>query len=89
MSIKFDARLKETNRKMESALDVLNKEFSGIRAGRAHPSLLEPIKVECYGSLMPLSQVASVNAPEPRLLAIQVWDKSMVKAVEKAIVEAN
>ncbi|PIZ32488.1 MAG: ribosome recycling factor [Alphaproteobacteria bacterium CG_4_10_14_0_8_um_filter_37_21] len=89
MSLKFDGRLNETNRKMESALDVLNKEFAGIRAGRAHPNLLEPIKVESYGAVMPLSQVASISAPEPRLLVIQVWDKTMVKPIEKALIEAN
>ncbi|HCU07243.1 MAG TPA: ribosome recycling factor [Holosporales bacterium] len=89
MSFKFDDRLKEINRKMESAIEVLNKEFDGIRAGRAHPNLLAPIMVESYGTVMPLSQVASVSAPEPRLLVIQVWDRSMVKAIEKALVDAN
>jgi ribosome recycling factor len=89
MSFKIDDRLKEVNRKMESAIEVLNKEFAGIRAGRAHPNLLEPVMVESYGTVMPLSQVASVSAPEPRLLVIQVWDRSMVKSIEKALVDAN
>jgi len=89
MYFKFDDRLKETNRKMESSIEVLHKELAGIRAGRAHPNLLEPVRVESYGTVMPLSQVASVSAPEPRLLVIQVWDKTMVKPIEKALVEAN
>lgn len=89
MTLKFDKSLEEVNRKMIAAIDVLNREFSGIRAGRAHPNLLDPIKVDSYGSLVPISQVANINAPEPRLLVVQVWDKSNVKAIEKAIIDAN
>lgn len=89
MSIKFNPSLDDVNFRMETALDVLNREFSGVRAGRAHPNLLDPIRVDAYGTMMPLSQVATVGAPEPRLLTVQVWDKSHVKAVEKAIVDAN
>ena len=85
MSTRVDPRLEDFNRRMNSAVDVLSKEFSGIRAGRASTNLLDPIKVDAYGSLMPLSQVGTVNAPEARLLTVQVWDKGMVKAVEKAI----
>lgn len=87
--MKFDTRLNDINRRMEAAVDVLAQEFAGIRAGRAHPSLLDPIRVDAYGSVMPMAQVGTVSAPEPRLLVVQVWDRSMVKAVEKAIVEAN
>ncbi|CAO5677763.1 MAG: Ribosome-recycling factor [Holosporales bacterium] len=89
MSIKFDSRLNDVNRRMQAAVDVLNSEFAGIRAGRAHASLLDPVRVDVYGALMPLNQLATVSAPEPRLISVQVWDRSQVKAVEKAIVEAN
>ena len=89
MTIKFDASLSDVNNRMLKSVDVLNREFSGIRAGRAHPNLLDPIKVDSYGSLVPISQVASVSAPETRLLVIQVWDKSNVKPIEKAIVDAK
>lgn len=75
----------DLTRRMDGALETLRREFSGLRAGRAHPALLEPVRVEAYGSEMPLSQVGTVGAPEPRMLTVQVWDKSMVKAVEKAI----
>lgn len=89
MTLKFDKSLEDVNRRMLAAIDVLNREFSGLRAGRAHPSLLDPIKVDSYGSLVPISQIGNVSAPEPRLLVVQVWDKSNVKAVEKAITDAN
>ncbi len=79
----------ELRRRMTGAFDVFKKELSGLRTGRASVSLLEPIQVDAYGSHMPLSQLGTVNAPEPRMLTVQVWDKSMVKAVEKAIREAN
>lgn len=79
----------DLSRRMDGALETLKKEFSGLRTGRASTSLLEPVQVDAYGSLMPLSQLASVSAPEARLLSVQVWDKGMVKAVEKAIREAN
>ncbi|MBN8521328.1 MAG: ribosome recycling factor [Alphaproteobacteria bacterium] len=79
----------ETKRRMEGAIDSLGKEFSGLRTGRASTSMLEPVMVEVYGSKMPLNQVASVSAPEPRLLSVQVWDGSNAKAVEKAIRESG
>ena len=79
----------DLSRRMDGALETLKKEFSGLRTGRASTSLLEPVQVDAYGSLMPLNQLASVSAPEARLLSVQVWDKGMVKAVEKAIREAN
>ena len=79
----------DLRRRMEGAVDVLHKEFAGLRTGRASASLLEPIVVDAYGSEMPLSQVGTVGVPEPRLLTVQVWDKSVVKAVEKAIRESN
>jgi ribosome recycling factor len=79
----------ELRRRMTGAIDSFKKELSGLRTGRASVSLLEPIQVEAYGSHMPLSQLGTVGAPEARMLTVQVWDKSMVKAVEKAIREAN
>jgi ribosome recycling factor len=81
--------LNELKRRMQGALATLKHELSGLRTGRASPSLLDPVQVEAYGSRMPLIQLATVSVPEPRLLAVQVWDKSMVHAVEKAILAAN
>ena len=79
----------ELRRRMNGALDVLKKEFSGLRTGRASASLLEPVQVEAYGSHMPISQVGTVSVPEPRMLTVSVWDRGLVKAVEKGIREAN
>ena len=81
--------LNELKRRMQGALQALKHELGGLRTGRAAPSLLEPIQVEAYGSHMPLNQLATVSVPEPRLLSVQVWDKSMVHAVEKAIYASN
>lgn len=89
MSERIDPRLQDFARRMDAAIDVLQKEFVGVRAGRANVNLLDPVKVDAYGSLMPLSQVGTVGAPEPRLLTVQVWDKGMVKATEKALRESN
>ncbi|MBS7539953.1 ribosome recycling factor [Ancylobacter lacus] len=75
----------DLKRRMQGAIGVLKHELGGLRTGRASASLLEPIQVDAYGSHMPLSQVASINVPEPRLLSVQVWDRGMVSAVEKAI----
>jgi ribosome recycling factor len=83
----FDIKI--FDKKMQASMDVLSKEFSGIRAGRASASLLEPIKVDAYGSFVPINQVAAINVPEPRLITVSVWDKAMIKAVEKAIRESN
>lgn len=80
-----DAVMKDTKRRMSGAVDVLKKELSGLRTGRASANLLEPITVEAYGSTMTLNQVGTVGVPEPRMLSVQVWDKTMVKAVERAI----
>ncbi len=79
----------DLKRRMEGALDALHKEFSGLRTGRASASMLEPVQVEVYGSKMPLNQIGTVSVPEPRLLVVQVWDASAVKAVEKAIRDAG
>jgi ribosome recycling factor len=75
----------DLERRMDGAIDNLKKEFSGLRTGRASVNLLDPVVVDAYGSKMPLNQVGTVSAPEPRLLSVQVWDAGMVKAVEKAI----
>ncbi|MCW5772947.1 MAG: ribosome recycling factor [Rhodospirillaceae bacterium] len=74
---------------MDGAFETLRKELSGLRTGRASTSLLEPITVEAYGQTMHLNQVATVSAPEPRLLTVQVWDRSMVAAVDKAIRDSS
>jgi ribosome recycling factor len=81
--------INELKRRMQGATQSLKHELGGLRTGRASASMLEPVQVEAYGSHMPLNQVATVSVPEPRLLSVQVWDKSMVKAVEKAIVDSN
>jgi ribosome recycling factor len=81
--------VEDLKRRMAGAISVLRTEFGGLRTGRASASLVEPVQVEAYGSTMPLNQVASVSVPEPRMISIQVWDKSMVHAVEKAIVNSN
>jgi ribosome recycling factor len=81
--------INELRRRMTGALDVLKKELTGLRTGRASVSLLEPVQVDAYGSHMPISQVGTVSVPEPRMLSVQVWDRGLVKAVEKGIREAN
>ncbi len=81
--------LKDINKRMDGAVEVLRRELAGLRAGRASTSLLEPVVVEAYGAEMPLNQLATISAPEPRLLTVQVWDRSLVKAVEKAIRNAG
>lgn len=83
------ADINELRRRMDGALKTLHTEFSGLRTGRANASLLDSIQVEAYGSMMPLNQTATVSVPEPRLLSVQVWDKGLVKSVEKAINLAN
>ena len=79
----------DIERRMNGAVESLKSDLSGLRTGRANTSLLDPVVVEVYGSMMPLNQVATVNAPEPRMLAVQVWDRSNVNAVEKGIAKAN
>lgn len=81
--------LGDIKRRMQGAVNVLKDEFAGLRTGRASASLLDPIVVSAYGSNMPLNQVANVTTPEPRMISVQVWDKSQVDAVEKAIRESD
>jgi len=84
-----DSDLEDIKRRMDGALEALKREFGGLRTGRASTALLEPIKVEAYGQAMPLNQVGTVGVPEPRMLTVQVWDKSMVGAVERAIRDSD
>jgi ribosome recycling factor len=79
----------DLQRRMHGAIDALKHDFSGLRTGRASTALVDTIHVEVYGSNMPLSQVATVSVPEPRMLTVQVWDRSNVQPVEKAIRSAN
>ena len=87
MAQKFD--LKELEKRMQAAQDVLKREFGGLRTGRASATLLDPVQVQVYGQRMPINQVATVSVPEARMITVQVWDKSAVPAVDKAIREAN
>lgn len=84
-----DALLRDLRRRMDGAVEVLRKEFGGLRTGRASASLLEPITVAAYGGTVPLNQLANVSVPEPRMITVQVWDRAMVKAVDKAIRESG
>lgn len=81
--------INEIKRRMQGASAALKTELSGLRTGRASAHMLDPVMVEAYGAQMPLIQVASVTIPEPRLIAVNVWDRSLVHAVEKAIVNSN
>ncbi len=80
-----DVDLKDIERRMEGALNVLRGEFASLRTGRASASMLDPVHVEAYGTTMPLNQVATINVPEPRMITLTVWDKSLVGAVDKAL----
>ena len=81
--------LRDVDRRMHGAVEALKHEFAGLRTGRASAALLDPIVVDAYGAMMPLNQVASVTVPEPRLISVQVWDRGVVIAVEKAIQASN
>jgi ribosome recycling factor len=82
-------KMSDLRKRMDGAAEVLRKEFAGLRTGRASASLLEPITVQAYGSEVPINQVGTVSVPEPRMLTVQVWDRNLVKAVEKAIRSAD
>ena len=84
-----DKLVTDLRRRMDGAIDMLRKEFAGLRTGRASASLLDPVHVDAYGQVSPLNQVATVSVPEPRMISVQVWDKALVIAVDKAIREAN
>jgi len=81
--------LTELEKRMHGAMDALKKEFAGLRTGRASVNLLDPVMVEAYGQRMPLNQVGTVSAPEPRLLSVNVWDKGLVTPTAKAIRDAG
>ncbi|HUM08511.1 MAG TPA: ribosome recycling factor [Acidocella sp.] len=75
----------DLTRRMDGALDSLKREFGGLRTGRASPALLEPVKVDAYGTMMPINQVATIAVPEARMITVQVWDRSMINSVVAAI----
>jgi ribosome recycling factor len=79
----------EMNRRMNGAVTTLKSEFGGLRTGRASPALLDPVSVEAYGNMVPITQVGTVSAPEARMLTVQVWDKGLARAVDKAIRDAG
>ena len=87
MATTFD--LADVKRRMQGAINAFKNDLASQRTGRASPNLLDPIQIDAYGAMMPISQVATVNVPEPRLLSVQVWDRGMVAAVEKAIRESD
>jgi len=87
--VKMDFDITEIEEKMSKAKDVLKREFSGLRTGRASVGLVEPINVDAYGSHVPISQVSNISVPEPRVISIQVWDASLVPNVENAIRTSN
>src|ERR1700692_826176 len=84
-----DELLKDLRRRMDGAIEVLRKEFGGLRTGRASTSLLEPVQVSAYGNNVPLNQVANINVPEPRSITVQVWDRGLAKAVDRPSREAG
>lgn len=84
-----DPDIDDLKRRMDGAIEVLKDEFGGLRTGRASPALLEPIQVLAYGSPMPMNQVGTISAPDGRMLSVQVWDNSLVAAVEKAIRDSD
>ncbi|HBZ43577.1 MAG TPA: ribosome recycling factor [Maritimibacter sp.] len=85
----FEIDIDDLERRMDGAMGALRTEFASLRTGRASASMLDPINVEAYGQRTPLNQVGTVNVPEPRMVTINVWDKSLVNAVEKAIMESG
>jgi ribosome recycling factor len=87
MAVTFD--LNDIKRRMQGAVAALRHDLASLRTGRASANLLDPIEVDAYGAATPLNQVATVSVPEARLLSIQVWDRSMVSAVEKAILKSD
>ena len=89
MSDDLEIDLDDLERRMDGALASLRVEFASLRTGRASASMLEPVKVEAYGEIMPINQVGTVNVPEPRMVTINVWDKGLVGKVEKAIRESG
>lgn len=89
MAADLNALKQDLSRRMEGALETLKREFAGLRTGRASPALLEPVRVEAYGGELPLTQVGTIGVPEARMLTVQVWDRTLVGAVERAIRDAG
>jgi ribosome recycling factor len=87
LSGSFD--ISDLKRRMQGAIQTLRHELAGLRTGRASANLVEPVQVQAYGQTMPLNQVATISVPEARTISVQVWDKSMVNAVDKAIRDSN
>ncbi len=85
MPADLNALIEDLTRRMDGALETLRRDFGGLRTGRASPGLLEPVKVEAYGSVMPITQVGTIGVPESRMITVQVWDKTLVGAVERAV----
>ncbi|HEX6912539.1 MAG TPA: ribosome recycling factor, partial [Longimicrobium sp.] len=81
--------LQKARQRMDGAIEALRREFAGVRTGKASPGLLDSVKVEAYGSHVPLNQVGTVSAPEARMLMIQPWDKSLIKTIERALRESD
>ena len=84
-----ESQLADLKRRMDGALEALRREFAGLRTGRASAHLLEPVAVHAYGNDMPITQVGTINVPEHRMITVQVWDRGLVSAVEKAIRDAG
>ena len=89
MSEEFELDVDDLTRRMDGAMTALKSEFASLRTGRASSSMLDPIMVEAYGQKTPINQVGTVNVPEPRMVTINVWDKSLVELVDKAIRESG
>lgn len=85
----LDEIISSTKSDMEKVIEAMKKALASIRTGRAHVSLLDSVRVDYYGAISPLSQIANITIPDPKMLVVKPWDKSMLKAVEKAILEAN
>jgi ribosome recycling factor len=81
--------LNNARERMEKVLETVRREFAGVRTGKASPALLDSVRVEAYGSMLPLNQVGTVSAPEPRMLTVQPYDKSQIKAIERALRESD
>jgi ribosome recycling factor len=85
----MQALLREMETRMQGAVDLLGREFSGIRTGRANTALLDAVRVDAYGTLTPINQLASLSVPDPKTLVIQPWDSSQITAIEKAILKSD
>ena len=85
MPADLNALKQDLTRRMDGAMETLRRDFGGLRTGRASPGLIEPVKVEAYGTEVPITQVGTIGVPEPRMITVQVWDRTLVGAVERAI----